>query len=155
MTERRPCQGVKKTGEPCRASATTDGYCPWHSPNVPNDVKSSWAQAGGLAHRQDTLPDLEAIILRSPKDAKRLLARMVKHVLAGTLSTARANSAGFLLRVVAELDHARKGIVVDAESASAVHMTQLNPDGTERTIQIGSSAPAGTKRKRLKEGNGA
>ncbi len=98
------CQGTKKNGDPCASPATEDGFCFWHSDSVPASVKTDAARAGGLAHRQDILPDLEEIALKHPKDAKKLLSRMVRHVLGGTLTTSRANSAGFLLRVLAELE---------------------------------------------------
>ncbi len=102
------CQGRKRNGDPCGSIATQDGHCAWHSPSIPDSVKTDWARSGGLSHQQKVLDDLEAVALKSPKDAKKLLARMIKHVLGGTLLTSRANSAGFLLRVLAELEGAMR-----------------------------------------------
>ncbi len=104
------CQGRNRNGDPCGSGAMTDGsgFCFQHNPGIPQSVKTDASRLGGLAHRQDILPDLEEIALKHPKDFKRFLVRMVKHVLGGTLTTSRANSAGFLLRVLAEWEAARR-----------------------------------------------
>jgi hypothetical protein len=47
------CKGRKKSGGPCRATATGTGWCPFHDPNRSNEEKAIWRQRGAAAtHRR-------------------------------------------------------------------------------------------------------
>ncbi len=77
--------------------------------------------------------------MTSPKGAKKLLARMIKHVLGGTLGTARANSAGFLLRVLAELESAvrkKADLSVDIKVSIVRFDTPENGEETPPTPRV-------------------
>ncbi len=132
------CQGRKRNGDPCGSAAMTDGtgFCFQHNPDIPQSVKLDASRLGGLAHRQQVLPDLEAIVAmnaKNPKAAKKLLWGMVKHVLSGGLSTSRANSAGFLLRILGEWEAARRKHA-DVDVSIQVAIVRFDtPNGEEET----------------------
>jgi hypothetical protein len=47
------CKGRKKSGDPCRATATGTGWCPFHDPNRSNEEKAIWRRRGAAAtHRR-------------------------------------------------------------------------------------------------------
>jgi hypothetical protein len=117
------------------------GFCFQHNPDIPASVKLDASRLGGLAHRQNILPDLEAIALKRPKDAKKLLARMVKHLLGGSLTTSRANSAGFLLRVLAELEGLTRR-KEDLHVGITVSFTTLTREGEETGREATPAPPA-------------
>jgi hypothetical protein len=104
---RSKCGGVDKQGAPCRGNATTDGYCPHHSPKHSAAMVVA-RQAGGArtaalvkaasTYGLDLTPDLD-----SAAGMRSVLAQVVRATAAGKLSSAAADSITKAVRASIEL----------------------------------------------------
>ncbi len=68
------CPGTTRAGRPCRATPTSDGWCPNHSPKFTAELRSSWGRRGALSNlKRRTVDQLVAAAAGLPEAAPQAL----------------------------------------------------------------------------------
>jgi len=93
------CQFIKPDGTRCNANAMAGSkYCFTHNPDTQKE-KQLAVLKGGLAPKKFFIKNQEEISLKTAKDAKDFLAKVINAVWVGEIpATPVANTLGFLVR---------------------------------------------------------
>src|SRR5437879_3084595 len=117
------CRGTKRSGEPCQASPTSDGFCPHHSSRYTAQDRTEWALRGAattnhkvIAKRLDearvlvaqadqeappvpAIPELQLPDLTDAPAVEQFVTKTIAEVRAGHLAPSLSNAITNLLNV--------------------------------------------------------
>jgi hypothetical protein len=91
------CQHLKDNGDPCAAPAMADGFCFFHSPNIPEDQKSAARVTGGKNNALVIREALPPIPIHKPEDAVSLISDTITRIRSGTMDPRVGNSIASLV----------------------------------------------------------
>lgn len=87
------CKSKNKKGIQCKAYATDNGYCFWHSKDHKENARQAQIKGGG---NRKTLYDLEEIVISGISDLPEYLVRVINEVRKGEADVKLGNAQGYL-----------------------------------------------------------
>ena len=100
-SEDRRCQHQKKNGQRCNAlSMSGSKFCFFHNPDRKKEIREAQRKGGRrgkIATLDEKTPD---VIIKTPDDLIRLLAKSISQVRRGDIDPRVANAIGYLSGVI-------------------------------------------------------
>jgi hypothetical protein len=93
------CKYIKEDGKRCNVNAMEDGYCYFHSPNIPEEEKKLARVKGGKNNVVLIGEIMEETPVRTSEDVVKLMEDVINRVKQGVLDIRTANTIGYLAGV--------------------------------------------------------